>query len=63
MTKKQIKKLLSGINQVENLEDKRKICQEFSDMIHAGIQFKLLTDEEVEKSFLQVKECVNKCLI
>ncbi len=58
MTKKQIKKILNSIEKVEHLEDKRKICQEFSDLINAGINFKIVDDEDVEKSFLQVIEAI-----
>lgn len=58
MKKKEIKKLKKAINNIDNLEDKRKICQEFSDLIHAGINFKIVDDDSVEKSFLQIKEVV-----
>lgn len=62
MTKKQIKKYLGLINNVKDIEDKRKICQEFSDNFKFGLNFKILCDDEVEKSFFELKEAVNSCL-
>lgn len=58
MKKKEIKELKNLINNVVDLEDKRKICQKFSDIGNCGINFKIVDELSVEKSFLQIKEMV-----
>ena len=61
MKKKEIKELKNLINNVVFIGDKRAVCQKFSDIGNCGINFKIVSDEDVENSFLQVKEIV-KCL-
>ena len=58
MTKKEIKKLKDGIKKVTDLEDKRAICQEFNDLIKGPHNFKIMSKEEVEGAFEQIKEVI-----
>lgn len=53
-----IKKLKIGINNISTIEEKRNICQQVSDKMNFGLNFKILDDEEVEKSFQQIKEVI-----
>lgn len=58
MKKKEFKKLIKLIDTIEDLEDKRLVCQKFSDLGKCGINFNIVSDEEVESSFLQLKDMV-----
>lgn len=58
MKKKEIKKLKEGIKKVSNLEDMRKICQEFNDLIGGPHNFKILDEDYVIASFNQIKEVI-----
>lgn len=58
MNKNFIKKLKVGINKISTIEEKRNICQQVSDKMNFGLNFKILDDEEVEKSFQQIKEVI-----
>lgn len=56
--KNYLKKLKVEICKVRDLEKKREICQRVSDEMNFGLNFKILEDEEVEKSFQQLKEVI-----
>lgn len=58
MKKKDIKKLKKLVDVVETLEDKRTVCQLFSDIGNCGINFKVVDDNGVEIGFQQIKEIV-----
>lgn len=58
MNKNFIKKLKVGINKISTIEEKRNICQQVSDKMDYGLNFKILNDEEVESSFQQIKEVI-----
>lgn len=58
MNKNFIKKLKVGINKISTIEEKRNICQQVSDKMGYGLNFKILNDEEVELSFQQIKEVI-----
>lgn len=61
MKKKEVKKLKKMVDTVETLEDKRTVCQIFSDIGNCGINFKLVDELGVERGFEQIKEIV-RCL-
>lgn len=61
MKKKEVKKLKKMVDNVETLEDKRTVCQIFSDIGNCGINFKLIDELGVERGFEQIKEIV-RCL-
>lgn len=58
MNKNFIKKLKIEICKVRDLDKKREICQRVSDKFGYGLNFKIVDDEEVEKSFQQIKEVI-----
>lgn len=58
MNKNFMKKLKIEINNVNDIETMREICQRVSDKMNFGINFKIVTDDEVVSTFNQIKECV-----
>ena len=56
MKKKELNKLKKMFFKCESISDKRKVCQIFSDLGKCGYNFKILSDEEVECAYFQLKE-------